>query len=136
MLSTEVGYIGGHVPNVTYKQVCGGDTGHAEAVRVTYDPSRVDYEALVDIFWENHDPTQANGQGVNIGDQYRSAIFYHDAQQREIAERSKTALDASGRFRKPIATQVVEASGYVPAEDYHQQYYEKKGLTTSPLAEG
>lgn len=134
MLSTEVGYIGGHVPNATYKQVCGGDTGHAEAVRVVYDPSRVEYAALVDIFWENHDPTQSNGQGVNIGDQYRSAIFFHDEEQRAIAEQSKAALDASGRFKRPIATQVVEAHSYVRAEDYHQQYYEKKGLTNSPLS--
>jgi len=119
---------------VTYQQVCGGDTGHAEAVRVTYDPTKVDYALLLDIFWENHNPTQANGQGVNIGDQYRPAVFYHDEEQRVIAEQSKAALEASGRYSRPIATQVVEASGYVRAEDYHQQYYEKKGLTTSPLA--
>lgn len=128
MISTQVGYIGGHVPNATYQQVCSGTTGHAEAVQVTYDPGKVQYEQLLDIFWENHDPTQSNGQGVNLGDQYRSAVFFHSEEQRETAEASKASLDNSGRFKKPITTGIVESEDFVRAEDYHQQYYEKQGL--------
>jgi methionine-S-sulfoxide reductase len=128
VIGTEVGYTGGHVPDATYKQVCSGTTGHAEAVHVTYDPERVDYQQLLDIFWENHDPTQANGQGVNLGSQYRSGIFFHTESQREIAEAAISALAATGRYSKPIATGIHPAEDFVRAEDYHQQYYEKQGF--------
>ena len=128
VLSTEVGYIGGSVPNATYQQVCSGSTGHAEAVHVTYDPAKVQYEQLLDIFWENHDPTQENGQGVNLGSQYRSAIFFYTEEQQKAAEFSKASLTISGRVKRPVTTGVVEAEGFIRAEDYHQQYYEKQGL--------
>lgn len=128
MISTEVGYVGGTVPGATYQQVCSGKTGHAEAVHVTYDPAKVQYEQLLDIFWENHDPTQVNGQGVNLGDQYRSAIFFHSEEQRKVAESSKASLADSGRFSEPISTGVVASKDFIRAEDYHQQYYEKQGL--------
>lgn len=128
MLSTEVGYIGGSVPNATYEQVCSGSTGHAEAVHVTYDPAKVQYEQLLDIFWENHDPTQENGQGVNLGSQYRSAIFFYTEEQQKAAEFSKASLAISGRVKKPVTTGVVKAEGFIRAEEYHQQHYEKQGL--------
>ena len=123
---TEVGYIGGHVPDATYEMVCSGTTGHAEAVRVYYDPAKVDYEQLLTIFWANHDPTQVNGQGVNIGDQYRSVIFFHDEAQRLAAEVSRAAEQE--RRSRPIATGIDEASDFIRAEEYHQQYYEKQGV--------
>ena len=119
------------MPSPDYRTVCGGATGHAEAVRVHYDPARVQYEQLLEVFWSNHDPTQVNRQGPDVGEQYRSAIFYHDERQREIAERSKAELDASGRFPRPIATGIVPAEEWWRAEDYHQQYYEKKGIAPS-----
>lgn len=128
VLETEVGYIGGHVPNASYEQVCSGGTGHAEAVHVTFDPSKVEYAQLLEIFWENHDPTQTNGQGVNIGDQYRSAVFFHSIEQQQIAVQSRDALDQSGRFSAPITTGIVVSKDFVRAEDYHQHYLEKKGL--------
>ncbi len=128
VVQTEVGFIGGHVPGVSYQQVCSGETGHAEAVHVWFDPQQVSYERLLDIFWQNHDPTQENGQGVNLGEQYRSAVFYHSEQQREIAEASKAALAASQRYSKPITTQILPAERFVRAEEYHQQYYEKQGI--------
>jgi peptide-methionine (S)-S-oxide reductase len=123
---TEVGYIGGHVPDATYEMVCSGTTGHAEAVRVYYDPTKVDYEQLLAIFWANHDPTQVNGQGVNIGDQYRSVIFFHDEAQRVAAEASRAAEQE--RRSRPIATGIDEAGDFIRAEEYHQQYYEKQGV--------
>ena len=126
-----MGYTGGEMPEPDYKTVCSGTTGHAEAVRIVYDPERVKYEALLDIFWENHDPTQVNRQGFDVGTQYRSVVFFHDERQREIAEASKTALDASGRYTRPIATGIVPAAEWWRAEDYHQQYYEKKGIAPS-----
>ena len=125
VLDTEVGYTGGTMPEPDYKSVCGGQTGHAEAVRVVYDPSKVDYEQLLKIFWENHDPTQVNRQGPDRGTQYRSMIFVHDEEQRAQAEASKKALDASGKYKKPIATGIEEAPTWWRAEEYHQQYYEK-----------
>lgn len=128
VLSTEVGYIGGSVPNATYQQVCSGTTGHAEAVHVTYDPAKVQYEQLLNIFWENHDPTQENGQGVNQGSQYRSAIFFYTEEQQKAAEFSKASLTISGRVSKPVTTGIVKAEDFIRAEDYHQQYYEKQGL--------
>lgn len=126
--STLVGYIGGHTEQPTYKEVCTGQTGHAEAVEVTYDPSKVSYETLLNIFWENHDPTQLNRQGPDVGAQYRTAIFYHSNEQREAAEASKKALNESGRFKRPIVTQIVPAPTFWHAEEYHQQYLLKRGL--------
>ena len=128
VLETKVGYTGGHVPDATYKQVCTGTTGHAEAVMVTFDPDKVDYAQLLEIFWENHNPTQANGQGVNIGDQYRSGVFFHSEEQQRIADASKAERDASGRYGKPFTTGIHPAEDFVVAEDYHQQYYEKQGV--------
>src|SRR5436190_1805865 len=122
VLDVQVGYTGGHTPNPTYHDVCSDTTGHAEAVEVDYDPARVAYEQLLDVFWENHDPTTPNRQGPDVGSQYRSAIFYHDEEQRATAEASKARLDASGRYRRPIVTQIVPAVPFHRAEEYHQQY--------------
>lgn len=128
--ATRVGYTGGRAPNPTYEQVCSDTTGHAEAVEVEYDPTRVSYEDLLRVFWESHDPTQRNRQGPDVGSQYRSAIFWHDDGQRSAAELSKAAEDRSGRHARPIVTQIVEAAPFYEAEDYHQQYLEKRGLAT------
>ncbi|HEY3346352.1 MAG TPA: peptide-methionine (S)-S-oxide reductase MsrA [Nitrospirota bacterium] len=128
VVSTQVGFMGGHKENPTYKEVCGGDTGHAEAVEVSYDPAIISYDALLKVFWENHDPTTFNRQGPDIGEQYRSVIFYGNDEQRRKAEASKEQLAASGRFKRPIVTQVVPAGKFYRAEEYHQQYYEKNGL--------
>jgi peptide-methionine (S)-S-oxide reductase len=126
--STRVGYIGGHLDNPTYQDVCTDTTGHAEAVEVIYDPSKVSYETLLNIFWENHDPTQLNRQGPDSGTQYRTAVFYHSEAQHEVAEASKKALQESGKFKRPVVTQIVPAVTFWPAEDYHQQYLLKRGL--------
>jgi peptide-methionine (S)-S-oxide reductase len=128
--STRVGYTGGKTENPTYQQVCTDMTGHAEAVEVEYDPARVSYEQLLEVFWENHDPTQLNRQGPDWGTQYRSAIFFHSPEQEQAALKSKEALEKSGRYRNKIVTQVVPAVAFYPAEDYHQQYLEKRGLAT------
>ncbi|MGH9528472.1 MAG: peptide-methionine (S)-S-oxide reductase MsrA [Terriglobales bacterium] len=128
--STRVGYIGGNSANPTYKDVCTDTTGHAEAVEVDYDPEEISYDRLLEVFWENHDPTQLNRQGPDFGKQYRSAIFFHDAQQETAAKASKEALEKSHRFSKPVVTQIVPAVTFYEAEDYHQQYLEKRGLTT------
>ncbi len=133
VLETQVGYLGGHLPNPTYEQVCQGDTGHAEVVQVTYDPHRISYQALLDKFWELHDPTQKNRQGPDIGSQYRSVIFTHNETQRTQAEASRSKLQASGRFERPIVTEIVPASTFYPAEDYHQHYLKKKGLGSCHL---
>lgn len=125
---TAVGYEGGSVENPTYKQVCTDLSGHAEVVRVEYDPARVSYEQLLELFWDNHDPTQLNRQGPDIGTQYRSVIFYHTPDQQAAAEESKQRLEASGRFRRPIVTQIVPAQTFYRAEEYHQQYLAKRGL--------
>ena len=125
-----VGYSGGQTENPTYKDVCSGRTGHAEAVEVEYDPSAVSYDDLLKVFWENHDPTQVNRQGPDVGEQYRSVIFFHTPEQQAAALASKEALDKAGRYRKPIATQVVPAAPFYRAEDYHQRYLEKRGLAT------
>lgn len=127
---TRVGYTGGRLPNPTYEQVCSDTTGHAEAVEVEYDPSRVSYGDLLNVFWENHDPTQRNRQGPDVGSQYRSAIFWHDDEQRRAAEQSRAAEEASGRHSRPIVTEIVQAVPFYEAEDYHQQYLEKRGLAT------
>jgi len=128
VVRTEVGYTGGITENPTYEDVCTGKTGHAEAVQVEYDPSEVSYEELLDVFWSIHDPTTRNQQGVDIGSQYRSAIFYYTAEQKRIAEESKRRLQESGKFDKPIVTEIVPASTFWRAEEYHQCYLEKKGL--------
>ncbi len=128
--ATRVGYTGGKTANPTYKDVCTDTTGHAEAVEVDYDPSKLSYEKLLNVFWENHDPTQVDRQGPDWGTQYRSAIFFHSPEQEAEAKASKGNLDKSGRYRKPIATQVVPATTFYEAEDYHQQYLEKRGMAT------
>ena len=121
----QVGYSGGHVPNPTYKQVCYEGTGHAEVAQVTFDPERISYEKLLEVFWAMHDPTQVNRQGPDVGDQYRSVIFTHSDEQRQVAEASKEKAQA--RFMRPIATEVVPLDVFYPGEDYHQAYYEKNG---------
>ncbi|MCP3983480.1 MAG: peptide-methionine (S)-S-oxide reductase MsrA [bacterium] len=125
VVSTTSGYIGGHVRNPTYKQVSAGGTGHAEAVQVIYDPSKVGYPELLEIFWRNIDPVAVDRQFCDHGDQYRSAIFTHNAEQAKLAEASRASLASSGKFAAPIATQVVAASEFWPAEDYHQDYYRR-----------
>lgn len=121
----ESGYTGGHVANPGYKEVCSGQTGHAEAVRVHFDPEVIGYGALLDVFWRSHDPTQKDRQGPDIGTQYRSAIFYEDEQQRQAAEASRD--DAASRYRDPIATEITPAGLFYRAEEYHQRYFEKHG---------
>jgi peptide-methionine (S)-S-oxide reductase len=128
--ATRVGYMGGTLANPSYEDVCTDRTGHAEVVQVDFDPARVSYAQLLDVFWEAHDPTQKNRQGPDVGTQYRSAIFHHDDAQREAAEASKTRLSQSGKYSRPIATEIVPAQTFWPAEDYHQQYLEKRGLAT------
>ena len=127
---TAVGYEGGKLANPTYQDVCTDRTGHAEVVEVKYDPEKVSYEKLLTIFFENHDPTTLNRQGPDHGSQYRSAIFYHTPEQKEAAERVKAALDAQGAFKRPIVTEIVPAQTFYRAEEYHQQYLEKRGLST------
>jgi peptide-methionine (S)-S-oxide reductase len=125
-----VGYLGGTLANPTYRDVCTGRTGHAEVVQVTYDPAEVSYDKLLDVFWENHNPTTLNRQGPDVGTQYRSAIFYHTPEQKGAAEESKAQLQASDRFRNPVVTEITAASTFYPAEDYHQRYLEKRGLAS------
>lgn len=125
---TAVGYSGGHTANPSYEQVCEGGTGHAETVRVEYDPAKISYEQLLDVFWSRHDPTQVNRQGPDVGSQYRSAIFTLDEEQRAAAEASKAALQASGRYTKPVATEIAAAGDFWTAEAYHQQYLEKRSI--------
>jgi peptide-methionine (S)-S-oxide reductase len=126
----QVGYTGGTVPNATYQQVCSGRTGHAEAVLVTFDPARVSYDTLLDVFWKLHDPTTLNRQGPDVGSQYRSAIFYHSDAQRQAAEASRDRLAASGTYRRPIVTEIVAEAPFWPAEEYHQRYLEKNGIAS------
>ena len=135
--ATAVGYEGGRLENPTYEDVCSHTTGHAEVVEVTYDPEQVSYEELLEVFWGKHDPTQLNRQGWDVGDQYRSVIFFHDDEQRAAAERSKAALDSSGRYRRPVVTVVEPAQTFYRAEEYHQRYLEKMGRAscTSALAQ-
>jgi peptide-methionine (S)-S-oxide reductase len=131
--ATRVGYSGGDLVNPTYEQVCTDRTGHAEVVEVTYDPDEISYEDLLQIFWDEHDPTQLNRQGPDFGRQYRSAIFTHDDDQKIAALRSKTELDSSGRYRRPVVTVIEDASEFYEAEDYHQQYLEKRGLSSCKI---
>jgi peptide-methionine (S)-S-oxide reductase len=126
--ATAVGYAGGHVEQPTYQQVCTDRTGHAEVVEVEFDPAQVGYEQLLRVFWDNHDPTQINRQGPDIGKQYRSVIFFHTPEQERLARDSKEKLAASGRYRAPIATAIEPAPTFWRAEEYHQQYLEKRGL--------
>ena len=126
--STTSGYTGGEVDDPSYEQVSAGGTGHVEVVQVTYDPETVDYATLLDVFWRNVDPLTANRQFCDGGPQYRSAIFVHDEHQRELADASLAALEASGRFEQPIVTEIVDAATFWPAEDYHQDYYEKNPI--------
>jgi len=128
VIDTVVGYTGGKVENPTYRMVCSDKTGHAEAVQITYDPDKIEYQDLVKAFFELHNPTTPNRQGLDVGSQYRSVIFYHDEEQSKIAEEIKTELDKSGKFRRPIVTQVVPAVDFYEAEDYHQDYYAKQGF--------
>jgi peptide-methionine (S)-S-oxide reductase len=133
VVSTAVGYAGGTLENPTYRDVCTDKTGHAEVVEVTYDPSRVSYEELLKVFWENHDPTQLNRQGPDVGTQYRSVIFFHTPEQEAAAVASREQLERSGRYRKPIVTEIAPAPTFYRAEEYHQQYLEKRGLATCHL---
>jgi peptide-methionine (S)-S-oxide reductase len=125
--ATAVGFMGGATENPSYKEVCTDETGHAEVVQVEFDPDEVSYEQLLAVFWANHDPTTLNRQGPDFGTQYRSAIFFHSPEQEESAIASKETLEASGKFKRPIVTQIVPAATFYMAEEYHQQYLEKRG---------
>jgi methionine-S-sulfoxide reductase len=128
VVSVTSGYTGGRTVNPTYKEVSRGGTGHAETVEILYDPRQVTYAQLLDIFWRQIDPTTPDRQFVDVGDQYRPAIFYHSPEQKKLAEESRDALAASGRFTKPIATEIVQAGTFYPAEEYHQDYYLKNPI--------
>ena len=130
VVSTQVGYLGGKTRNPTYHDVCSDATGHAEVVEIVFDPTQVSYNQLLDLFWELHDPTQLNRQGPDWGTQYRSAIFFHSPQQQTVAAASKKALEEKKVFSKPIVTEIMPAGEFYPAEDYHQQYLEKRGLAS------
>jgi len=131
--STMVGYTGGQTPNPTYKEVCTDRTGHAEAVEVEFDPNQVSYKELLAVFFQSHDPTQLNRQGPDYGTQYRTAIFFHDAEQEAQAREAIAALEKSGIFKRPIVTQVVAAPEFHRAEEYHQKYFEKQGIRACHL---
>lgn len=128
VIDATVGYAGGTLANPTYEAVCTGRTGHAECVQVTYDPARVSYDTLLDVFWKNHNPTTLNRQGPDTGTQYRSAIFVHSDAQRVAAEASKARLERSGQFSRPIVTEITPATSFYRAEEYHQRYLERRGL--------
>lgn len=130
VIDTRVGYTGGRTKDPTYEEVCTDGTGHAEAVEVTYDPEKVSYEKLLEIFWNNHNPTTKNRQGPDFGSQYRSAIFTHSPEQKAVAEKSKDALDRSGKWKTPVVTEIVDASTFYPAEEYHQKYLRKSGKSS------
>lgn len=130
VVSTRVGYTGGHTENPTYREVCSDTTGHAEAVEVTFDPNIISYEKLLDVFWHSHNPTLLNRQGPDVGSQYRSAIFYHDDAQKQLAEKSKQELENTHEFSKPIVTEIVAATVFYPAEEYHQKYLQKQGRSS------
>jgi peptide-methionine (S)-S-oxide reductase len=129
VIDTAVGYLGGHTQNPTYKDVCTDATGHAEVVQLTYDPAKVSYGQLLEVFWSSHDPTTLNRQGPDIGTQYRSAIFFHSPEQERLARASKEKMQASGKFRRAIVTEITRASTFYPAEDYHRKYLAKRGLS-------
>jgi peptide-methionine (S)-S-oxide reductase len=129
VIDTTVGYVGGKTDNPTYKEICYSDTGHAEAVEIIYDPAKVSYETLLDIFWRAHDPTTLNRQGPDVGSQYRSAVFYATPEQKDAAEKVKN--ESQKKWKKPIVTEITEAAIFYPAEDYHQDYFSKKGIQKS-----
>lgn len=129
VIDTAVGYTGGETENPTYQEVCTDRTGHAEAVLVEYDPDKLAYDRLLEVFWANHDPTTKDRQGPDIGSQYRSGIYFFSPEQEKTARVSKQALEASGKFRRPIVTEITPASTFYRAEDYHQRYLEKRGLS-------
>ena len=133
VIDVTVGYAGGTKADPTYREVCTGRTGHAEAVEVTYDPAKVTYEQLLDHFWNSHDPTTLNRQGPDHGTQYRSAIFFHTPAQEAAARASRDQLEKTGGFRRPIVTQIVPASTFWRAEEYHQRYFEKQGINACPI---
>lgn len=130
VVDAAVGYAGGHTEHPTYREVCTGTTGHTEAVQLTFDPSRVGYEELLDVFWQLHDPTQVDRQGPDVGSQYRSVIFVHNPRQETAARRSRAALDSKGSLPRPVATVISPAGRFWPAEDYHQQYIAKRGIAS------
>lgn len=130
VLTTRVGYLGGTLVNPTYQDVCSGNTGHAEVVEVTYDPEQVTYEELLAVFWDHHNPTTLNRQGPDVGTQYRSAIFFRTPEQEAAALASRARLDASGRYKNPVVTEITPATEFYRAEDYHQQYLEKRGRSS------
>ena len=130
VMSTIVGYIGGVVPNPTYMEVSSGRTGHAEAVEVTYDPELISYQQLLDIFFESHNPTTLNRQGPDVGHQYRSAIFYTNNDQKKFAVNKIAEINKSGKYQKPVVTEIVAAGTFYPAEEYHQHYLQKRGSTS------
>lgn len=127
VVDTRVGYMGGNFENPKYGDVCSGKTGHAESVEITYDPLTISYNELLDVFWEVHDPTTPNRQGPDIGEQYRSVIFYHNKEQKKLANDSKKKLQDSGRYMDDIVTEIIPASKFWTAEEYHQRYLEKRG---------
>jgi peptide-methionine (S)-S-oxide reductase len=128
VVSTAVGYMGGTLDKPTYEDVCTDRTGHAEVVQVEYDPAQVTYDALLDVFWANHNPTTMNRQGPDVGSQYRSAIFYHTPEQEAAAKASKEKVQASGKYKRPIVTEITPAATFYRGEEYHQQYLEKRGM--------
>jgi peptide-methionine (S)-S-oxide reductase len=127
--NTTVGYSGGTMENPTYEDVCTDQTGHAEVIEVDFDPAKISYRQLLDVFWSNHDPTTRNRQGPDVGKQYRSVIFYHSPEQKAEAEESKNALGKTGRFKRPIVTEIEPAGKFYRAEEYHQRYLEKRGMS-------
>ncbi len=131
VVATKVGYTGGFTEAPSYEDVCSHRTGHAEAVEVTFDPARVSYDKLLDIFWMNHDPTQVNRQGPDVGDSYRTVIFYHSPEQEAAAIASKQRLEGSGRYKRPIATEIVPAGKFWDAEEYHQKYFSRRGMAST-----
>ncbi len=133
VVSTTVGYMGGTLKNPTYKDVCTDRTGHAEVVQVEYDPSKISYDALLKVFWENHDPTTLNRQGPDIGTQYRSVIFIHTPEQEAAAKASKEKLERARVYKRPIVSEITRAAEFWRAEEYHQQYLEKRGLAHCPI---
>jgi peptide-methionine (S)-S-oxide reductase len=128
VISTSVGYMGGTLENPSYEDVCTDKTGHTEVIQIEFDTSVVSYEELLDVFWKIHDPTQLNRQGPDIGTQYKSVIFYYDEKQKKLAEESKNKMEKSGKFNKPIVTEIVQAKTFYKAEEYHQKYFEKHNL--------
>ena len=130
VLDAASGYSGGRTENPTYREVCTDTTGHAEVVQVTFDPEKVSYEQLLDVFWTVHDPTQVNRQGPDFGKQYRTAIFYHSPEQEAKAKKSKQALETGGKLPRPVATEITPAGPFWRAEEYHQRYLEKRGATS------